>query len=361
MRPRLIFAGSILLGLLVAGFLYVPTVAAVIALLALVACGALAVVFLPVRAVGRAGVTDPKERLELENELRKTAAQALGGGALAVTLFSGIGSYLTQQRTARLAEEREYAAALAKNVDDLQQAAPGSPARVGAIYALGLLASAADARVPDPRLPYPRIVAQVLSTFVRQTRPTTAAWVPATPDSGFTRTPHFMENPLNPLACAYKYPEPSPGLQAALEVLGKLPHLRADDVTLQETDLRQVWIPETSFRGAYLREVVLDNAVLKGADLTGANLEGAVLYCADLANTRLRAADLRNADLRGADLRHADLRDARLEGADLGSANLFGAKLTAGQLTRTRNTATAHLDRDIRRGLLKPASVSAAR
>jgi hypothetical protein len=351
MRARLIFAGSVLIGALVAGFLYVPTAAAVVALLAMVAGGALAVVFLPVRAVGRAGVTDPKERLALENELRKTAAQALGGGALAVTLFSGIGSYLTQQRTARLAEEREYAAALAKNVDDLQQASPGSPARVGAIYALGLLASAADARVPDPRLPYPRIVAQVLSTYVRQTRASTAPWVPAAPDSGVMRTARFRENPMNPFACAYKHPEASPGLQAALEVLGKLPHLNPDDVTLQETDLRQVWIPETSFRGAYLRDVVFDNSVLRDADLTGANLEDAVLYCADLANAVLRAADLRNADLRGADLRNADLRDAKLDGADLSTANLFGAKLVAGQLARARNVTLAHLDPALRRHL----------
>jgi hypothetical protein len=358
MRTKLVLAGSILIGLLAAGFLYVPTAAAVAALLLVVACGALAVVFLPVRAVGRAGVTDPKERLALENELRKTAAQALGGGALAVTLFSGIGSYLTQQRTARLAEEREYAAALAKNVDDLQSAAPGSPARVGAIYALGLLASAADARVPDPRLPYPRIVAQVLSTFVREKGPPATPWVPAKPDSSLLRTARFRENPMNPIACAYKYPEPSPGLQAALEVLGKLPHLRADDVTLQETDLRQVWIPDTSFRGAYLRDVVLDNSVLRNADLTGANLEDAVLYCADLANANLNAADLRNADLRGADLRNADLRGARLDGADLGSANLFGARLSLGQLAHVRNTGSAHLDPALRRGLRVAASAS---
>jgi hypothetical protein len=361
MRRKLVFAGSILIGVLVAGFLYVPTAAAVGALLALVACGALAVAFLPARAVDRAGVTDPKERLQLENELRKTAAQALGGGALAVTLFSGIGSYLTQQRTARLAEEREYAAALAKNVDDLQSAAPGSPARVGAIYALGLLASAADARVPDPRLPYPRIVAQVLSTFVRQKGPSGTPWVPAKPDSSLVRTARFRDNPMNPFACAYKYPEASPGLQAALEVLGKLPHLHADDVTLQESDLRQTWIPDTSFRGAYLRAVVLDNSVLRNADLSGANLEDGVLYCADLANSNLHDADLRNADLRGADLRNADLRDARLDGADLGSANLFGAKLSSAQLAHVRNAALAHLDPALRRGLRVAAAPASRR
>jgi pentapeptide repeat protein len=361
MRGRLLFTGSLLIGALVAAVLYFPTASAVVALLALVACGAAAVVLLPPRAVSRAGVTDPRARLELENELRKTAMQALGGGALAVTLFSGIGSYLTQQRTARLTEEREYAAALAKNVDDLQQAPPGSPARVGAIYALGQLASAADARVNDPRLPYGRIVAQVLSTFVRQNHMSDGRWVPAAPDSSLLRTARLRDNPLNPFACAYKHPEPAPGLQAALEVLGKLQRLRVDDVTLQETDLRQAWIPETSFRGAYLRDAVLDNAVLRDADLRTANLEEAILYCADLQRVDLRDADLRNADLRGADLRGADLRDARLEGADLGTANLVGARLTIRQLARARNTGLAHLDAEIRRSLRGAAMASARR
>jgi hypothetical protein len=355
MRGKLFAAGFVLSAAVAAGILFFPTLVAVIALLALVTAALLAVVFIPIRTVARAGITDPKERLELENELRKTATQALGGGALAVTLFSGIGSYLTQQRTARLTEEREYSSALAKNISDLQQAPVSSPARVGAIYALGQLASAADARVTGQRLPYGRIVAQVLSTFVRQSYPAPRQWLPPKPDSILLRTSRFKDNPLNPFACAYKYPEPRPGLQAALEVLGKLQRLHPDDITLQETDLRQTWVPETFFRGAYLRNVVLANAVMRDSDLTGANLEEAILYCADLQRVDLRHADLRNAILRGADLRGADLREARLDGADISRANLTGARLPLPVLARARNPEMAHLDPSLRRRLRERA------
>ncbi len=105
-----------------------------------------------------------------------------------------------------------------------------------------------------------------------------------------------------------------------------------EQLSLQDTDLRNcclkgailtkadlVWVDLT---GVNLLEADLRKANLEGAILQNALLQDANLYKANLTKANLYEADLRNAYLREANLWRADLREAYLEGT-----NLRGAKI----------------------------------
>ncbi|MFV8750316.1 pentapeptide repeat-containing protein [Nannocystaceae bacterium ST9] len=148
--------------------------------------------------------------------------------------------------------------------------------------------------------------------------------------------------------------------------------LRADQLVLDDCDLRDAKLGAVEWRSCMLRDARLEradfgdarlrmcdfdraraseasfvrarfeNGTARGAHFDRADFTGALLTDSDLSRASLRGAvlvrisgeglDLRGADLRGADLRDADLSDADLRGADLGEAELAGAKLEGADL-----------------------------
>ena len=204
--------------------------------------------------------------------------------------------------------------------------------RLGAIYALERLAQ-------DSPRDQPTII-EILSAFVRTSRPTTAGGTSLVP------------------TCPAPVPLTS-DVQAALTVLSRrdprhdngtntdlnnvcLNGVNLSGVDLSDVDLSDVTLSDADLGDADLRGVVLDGVVLSGtrllgADLRGADLSDVSLSSADLGGVDLRAADLSGLDLRGAHLTGADLRGANLSGADLSGAHLSGSDL------RNANLLGAHL------------------
>jgi uncharacterized protein YjbI with pentapeptide repeats len=109
-------------------------------------------------------------------------------------------------------------------------------------------------------------------------------------------------------------------------------HGNLDEITIEWTQLSEVWFAVSGFAGWAREHGVVPQLSLRGAYLRGAYLRGANLGGADLREANLSGADLRGANLRGADLSGADLREANLSGADLRGADLGGADLSRADL-----------------------------
>jgi uncharacterized protein YjbI with pentapeptide repeats len=137
----------------------------------------------------------------------------------------------------------------------------------------------------------------------------------------------------------------APDVHAAMTVLGRAPWRdRSIELQLNDTDLRNAYLPSADLRSAYLRKVHFEEA-----NLPGAVLRGATLRRAHLQHAWLPEADLEDADLRGAHLKRADLSGANLRGANLRGALLEGTDLR-GVHTDARTTWPTWFDTDRRRG-----------
>jgi hypothetical protein len=220
--------------------------------------------------------------------------------------------------------------------------------RLGGIYALEQLA------VDSGRRSDQATVVEVLSAFVRVTA-TPPAHAVSLDSVGAAASPDADNGEM------HGGPGPAVDVQAALTVLGRLPHLehvpRADlagaylpgadlgmadlagadlgGVDLTGAHLAQVDLTGASLLGATLIDAYLGKATLTGAVLVEATLAGAVLARADLTNAALGEAILTGADLTMADLTRAYFDGVNLTGADLREATLTGADLTMADLTGT--------------------------
>jgi hypothetical protein len=259
-------------------------------------------------------------RLKLQNDVRTTLLQGLGGGLLV------IGVLLTWKQI-KISHETQIADRYTRAVDQLGHR--DMDVRTGGIHALGL--------ITEDSPPQLRPVLDVLSAYVRRHGPHKRY-----PDEG-----GFTEASI---------PLPASDIQAAMSVLGRRPADPSSSsrlrwrLDLHAADLRAVRILDGDFQGVVLADAVLEKATLLKAEfwnavLTGANLRGAVV-----GGSSFRSADLRDADLEevriigehetGAftdrygqcDFAKADLRGARLHGADLRlAANLDKADLTGAE------------------------------
>jgi hypothetical protein len=256
---------------------------------------------LPQREVDRrsASITDPKARADLEDNIRKTIGQLLGGAAV---LVGGGIAYLqfTQQyeisrrqldaTVEQAKQQREAAEALlisnqvAKGFELLGHKDKDEiTLRLGGIYALE--------GVMNTSKQYHQPVLEALSAFVR--------------DETKADTKETREGP------------PASDVQAALTVIGRR---RIMERVLVRLNLTNAHIPKADLHRANLFAVDLS-----GADLTDANLTGA--------------------DLTAAHLGGANLTDANLTGANLDGASLYRAKGVArGQLELACGTGVYDLD-----------------
>jgi len=222
---------------------------------------------LPKRQVDRLKLTirDPKARADVEDNLRKTIGQLLGGAAVLIGAALAYLQFTQQQRTSH---DLPISNQVSKGFEQL-----GSDklvVRLGSIYALEGVMNTSEQ--------YHQPVLEALGAFVRHnTRSETGEGPPAT------------------------------DIQAALTVIGRRKEMRGERV-----DLANVRIPKANLSG-----VDLDYA-----DLSGAILRGANLMFAHLAEANLSAANLAGANLALADLSDANLWDAYLIGAAVSQKQL---------------------------------------
>jgi hypothetical protein len=234
----------------------------------------------------RLTIRDPRARADIEDNLRKTIGQLIGGTMVLVGAGAGaVIAYLQLSQQQQASRDLLISNQVGKGFEQL-----GSPevvVRLGGIYALEGVMNTSEQ--------YHRPVLEALCAFVRDgTRTETGDRPPAT------------------------------DIQAALTVIGR----RA-----------AIWPGVPNLANAHIPK-----ARLNGADLIAANLTDATLSGAELILTNLMGADLRGANLTGAKLIQANLSGAmligtNLSGADLGDlANLRGAIVTQAQLDQACGT-----------------------
>jgi uncharacterized protein YjbI with pentapeptide repeats len=287
-------------------------------------------------------IRDPKARADVEDNLRKSIGQLLGGAA--VLLGAGLAFYQTQ-RTLKESDAQSQRA-LAASAEQLQRNLDASRAllisqqiaqgfdelssdklilRLGGIYSLeGVMNNSPQYHQP---------VLEALCAFVR-----------------------------NGASDQTNKTKPALDIQAALTVIGRRQagggtvNLTGADLT--NADLTNANLSDAVFYYAQMHDAVLEDANLTGAslfeadlggaDLNGAELSGTTLIKANLEGATMVETNLKDAFLGGANLTNALLYGAILVGAGLSGANLTGADLTNADLTNAdlggANLTNAHLN-----------------
>jgi hypothetical protein len=275
---------------------------------------ALTVFILPAALVDADDVRSVPERLDLQNNVRATLLQGLGGAFLFLTAFFTYRQMATaraqleettrHQRQQEQHDERgQITDRFSRAIDQLGEES-NLVERLGGIYALETVARDSKAMT--------QLVEEVLCAFIRQRAP----WPPAAGQPGADTPPEE----LGPLRLRL------PDVASALLVLSRRESADNDAVqaALWPLDLSGV-----DLRGADLAAPPMmdpTGLAVKGP-VRGSNLRHAFLAGSSLAGARLDGADLTRADLRDTDLRGASLADAHLEGAVLAGARLEGALL----------------------------------
>jgi len=232
-------------------------------------------------------IENPKERIEIQNELIKTAVQILGG----IFLVSGV--YFTWQNLLLTRDgqitDRFNQAIVHIGSDRLE-------IRLGGVYALARIARTSE------RDHWPAM--QVLCARLRE----------ATKDRG----------PATPLPAE---------AQAILDVLGTRSHhfetagqlLNFTGANLAGADLSGCHFAGARFQDANLRQTNLSRGHLAGASFAGADLEEASLRGADCSEANFVASNLQHSTLRDCILRKAIVFGTNFDGASLFGTDLSGA------------------------------------
>ena len=275
-------------------------------------------------------------RLKLQNDVRATLLQGLGGIALlAGAVFAYRQLKVTRDqlqhniRATREEQELHRQSQITERFSRaIDQLGTGKlDIQLGGIYALERIANDSE---PDRNT-----IAEVLSAYIRTHSP----WPPnqpGQPDAGEviddvpslrTRAPD-VQAAITVLSRRSITPEGSQRLDLRRVDLrrllfDKLRLERADfgNAHIERASLPDAHLQEARFGDAHLQEANLANAHLEGAlfirtDLEGANLEGANLRAANLDVAKLTNANLKKAYLGDANLKRAkDLKSAQLEGA----------------------------------------------
>lgn len=256
------------------------------------------------------------EERKVQNEVRTTLLQGLGGVVLGVGAYFTARQLKTSQQAQVIAREGQITERYTRAVDQLGHAEVD--VRIGGIYALERIARDSPHDRPT--------IAEVLTSFVRGRAPwpPLRTWQP--PD-----TTSFKDLTELRSRCA--------DVQATVTVLarsGFAGELTLDlhQVDLRKADLVDAHLEGANLRGAHLEGANLAQAHLEGANLFQAHLEDAVLISGHLEGASLFQAHLEGALLTGADLRGARLDTAHLQGARLSGASLAGATLVATHLEK---------------------------
>lgn len=217
----------------------------------------------------------------LENEMRKTLIQIVGGA------FAIIALYFTYRRV-KVSEQGHITDRFTKAVEQLgattAENKPNLESRLGAIYALERIA------IDSPRDHW--TIMEVLTAYVRQNTAMQAS-----------------ENPAADIT------SPTTDIQAILTVLGRRPrgNKREKDrsLNLQNCDLN---------RGDFSK------ANMDGADFSGSLLREASFYSgsfrhAKFSRVKAERTTFQSADLQFSDFDSAELKQASFENADLSLAN----------------------------------------
>src|SRR5208283_40999 len=289
-------------------------------------------------AVNPEAKTTPEDVAAIQNEMRKTLLQEVGG---AFALFA---LYLTFRRV-KVAEQGHITDRYTKAIEQLgaltAASKPNVEVRLGAIYALERIA------FDSPRDHWP--IMEVLTAYVRQNAP-----APARDTTKQEQGPDAQGAPKENEENIKKIKKkPATEIQAILTVLKRRKRDRKREGEGQRLDLSNSELRGANFIRAHLDRVRFDGAHLDGAWFYGAHLDGARFDKAHLDGARfdeahLAGAYLSDAHCDGASFSNAhcdgaDFRMAHLDGGDFDKAHLAGAWFYHAHLDGARFD-NAHLD-----------------
>src|SRR5829696_4431424 len=197
-------------------------------------------------------------RLKLQNDVRTTLLQGVGGLAVLVGAFFTYRQVQIGRRQLDVAQQGQVTERFTRAIDQL--GSQSLDVRLGGIYALERIASDS----PQDRA----AIAEVLTAFIRGHAP----WPPSRPNQPPEDMP-IKEIPY----LRYRAPD----VQAGLTVLGRQPSMTGSQpLNLSDTDLRR----------ADLSNADLQEAMLRGVRLQGANIRAAQLQRVDLSHAQLQEA-----------------------------------------------------------------------
>jgi hypothetical protein len=242
----------------------VPTVVGVVLLLWLVLLAPQLLV--PARSdASLHDVADPAKRHELEdgrpklqNDVRTTLLQALGGAVIA------LGAFFTY-RQLQVNREGQITERFTRAIDQLGNDKGQLDVTLGGLYALKRIAKDSPADRAT--------IAEVLTAYVRGHAPGHLLGPGST-----SRMPR--------LVCSHPWRSGVPTCRAVMTVLARTPTGDRGVLDLHGTDLRRanlaaVHLKRASFGTAHLERAFLSTAHLETVDLINAHLEGALLFGPD--------------------------------------------------------------------------------
>jgi uncharacterized protein YjbI with pentapeptide repeats len=312
----------------------------------------------------------PKEKIQLENDSRKSWAQVFG-------IFGGIAIFFFTWWRIEVAREGQITERFTRAIDQLGAVDKDNrkilEVRLGGIYGLERISK-------DSRKDYWTIM-EILTAYVRENahRPeeeSEAEEITEGEGQELEKEPSLLD------------PEPPTDIKAIITVLRRrkvaweegfeqsidlsdadltganlcdadlkgasLARVKFDYAPLLKIDLSDSYLYKATFRdagldGANLRNAYLERANLKNAQLREVKAEGAILLNANLEGALLWNANLKGAYLANANLEGAWLEDANLQGAFFKNANLLGVLgLTVEQLSKTKTLFEAQLAPELR-------------
>lgn len=314
-------------------------------------------------------ISDPKDRISIENAIRDTYIKGLGGILVFLTVYVSLQNISITQENLKVAQqnliltqEKQVTERFSKAIEMLGN--QNIHVRIGAIYALERIANDSDKDY--------RQVMEILTAYVRETAPYPAINVEnlllETKMSSETNIQkEIFATPIDIQAVLSVIQRRKFSIdtgkenilnlsQANLEGinltgLDERANINRDNISLIEinnfTNLKQINLSRANLRRTNFTAINLENANLSGADLRGATLNGADLQLVDFKKADFRGANLIGADLQLADFKEADLRGVNFSGSyyeyfskkitKLSKANLSGANLEEANLVEVED------------------------
>lgn len=287
---------------------------------------AFALFVLPGIMVSSDDVPRAHDRLKLQNDVRATLLQAVGGVVLVTGAYFTARNLQITRETRDIDREHQITDRFSNAIEQLGDDGHRD-VRVGGIYSLERIAQ-------DSPRDHSQIV-DVLATFVRAHAPLTST-TQDDDQSAREVSGHFDRRDILP-----------GDLQAALAVLGRR-KLESDPPNFR------LYLSGSRLAGAYLNWSSLPRTRFQAADLTSARFYRSNLQQADFSSASLDAANFNLASLPSAVFSKARLVGARFAAADLTGAYFRGANLTDAYLAEA-NLCGANLAATLDRTNFKDA------
>lgn len=293
-----------------------------------------------------------KDRIEIEDAIRKTIAQIVGGIVILGSLAFAYKTYQIQIEKQDLDREGLFTDRFNNAIDKLKS--EDRTVRIGGLYALERLSK--DQTVSKDSQKDYWMIMEILCAYIREKssvfskdekEPQQSLNSNANIDEANYKITNqnftLQENRANQKIQDIKIPE---DIQTAITIIGRrdfrndLGIINLRYTNLSGVDLSSLYLSKSNLSGANLSNAEFYETNLSGADLRKADLSKVKLWEGTISRELVRLnnhwiADLSNAKLEGAKFYNADLSYMNLSGLNFSNIHLENAILTKSELFNT--------------------------